>query len=60
MTEPQLITDAIWDGVLYYLSEGPVIPSDVILEFGKLNKIIDGFPIIWEGNCNDSILIIVF
>jgi len=59
MTEPQLVMDTIWDGILYYLSEGPVIPSDTILEFGKLNKIIDSFPIFWQGNHNDSILIII-
>jgi len=46
ITEPQLITDVIWDSVLYYLLEGPVISLDAILEFGKLNKIIDSFPII--------------
>jgi len=32
----------------------------MILKLGKLDKIIDGLAIIMEGNCNNSILIIVF
>ena len=59
MTKPQLVANAIWDSILHYLLERPVIPTDAILELGKLNKIIDSLAIIGEENCNDGIFVVI-
>jgi len=32
---------------------------DVVLELGKLDKVIDSLAIIWKGDCYDSILIVI-
>ena len=60
MAEPQLITDVVRNGILDHLSESPVIPVDPILKLGKLDKVVDSLTIIWKGDCNDSIFIIIF
>ena len=59
VTKPQLVANAIWDGIFHYLPERPVIPTDAILELGKLNKIIDGLAIVGEGNRDDGIFIVI-
>jgi len=60
MAEPQFVTDAVRDGILDHLPESPVIPADPILKLGKLDKVVDSLAVIWKGDCNDSIFIVIF
>jgi len=60
MAEPQLVTDAVRDGILDHLSESPVVPADLILKLGKLDKVVDSFAVIWKGDYNDSVFIVIF
>jgi len=46
MAEPQLVMDAVRDGILDHLSESPVVPVDPILELGKLDKVVDSLAVI--------------
>ena len=41
MAEPQLVTDAVRDGILDHLPESSVILADPILKLGKLDKVVD-------------------
>ena len=60
MTKLQLIVDAVRNGILYHFSECSVIPTDLVLKLGKLDKVVDGLAIIWKKNCNNSVLVIIF
>ena len=60
MAKPQLITDAVRNGILHHFSECSVIPTDLVLELGKLDEVVDSLAVIWKRNCNDSVLVIIF
>jgi len=60
MTKPQFITDAVQNGILYYLLKWPIILSNAILKLDKLDKIIDSLAIIVKRNCDNGVFIIVF
>jgi len=60
MAKPQLIVDVVRNGILYHFSECSVIPTDLVLELGKLDEVVDSLAVIWKRNCNDSILVIIF
>jgi len=60
MAKPQLIMDAVRNGILHHFSECSVIPIDPVLKLGKLDKVVNGLAIIWKRNCNNSILITIF
>jgi len=46
MAEPQLVTDAVRDGILDHFPESPVVPADPILKLGKLGKVVDSLVVI--------------
>jgi len=52
--------NVIRNGILDHLPESLVIPADPILKLGKLDKVVDSLAIIWKGDCNNSIFIIIF
>jgi len=60
VAKTQLIIDAVKDGILDHLPESPVIPADPIFKLGKLDKVVDSLAIIWKGDCNNSIFIVIF
>jgi len=60
VAEPQLVTDVVRDGILNHLFESSVVPADSILKLGKLDKVVDSLAIIWKGDCDDSVFIVIF
>ena len=59
VTEPQFVIYTVGDGILYYFLEQSIIPTDVVLELGKLDKVIDSLAIIWKRDYYNSILIVI-
>ena len=60
VAKPQLIMDAVRNGILHHFSECSIVPMDLVLKLGKLDEVIDGLAIIWKRNCNNSVLITIF
>ena len=60
MAKPQLIVDAVRNGILHYFSECSVVLTDLVLELGKLDEVVDSLAVIWKRDCNDSVLVIIF
>ena len=60
MAKPQLIADAVRNGILHHFSEYSVVPTDPVLELGKLDEVVDSLAVIWKRDCNDSVLVIIF
>jgi len=60
MAKPQLIVDAVRNGILHYFSECSVVLTDLVLELGKLDEVVDSLAVIWKRDYNDSILVIIF
>jgi len=60
MAEPQFVINTVRDSILDHLPKSPVILVDSILKLGKLDKVVDSLAVIWKGNCNNSIFIIIF
>ena len=59
MTEPQLISYTAGESILTNLSQGAVVPLNVILILRKLDKIIYCLSVIGERNCYNGILIVI-
>ena len=55
----EFVLDLAWNCILDQFSKGSVIPADTVLIFGKLDKVVDYFPIMGKGDGGNCVFIIV-
>ena len=56
---PKFVLDSTRNSIFDYLSQGPIVPMDVILILSRLYEIVNSFSIMRKENRNDGIFIII-